>query len=285
MALALCLISYSVTAQTKSQFKKPLQAAYSPNASNDATYNIGITAGGTLTEWIHLGGSETHFTQPIPQSIGLIGGVAFEKMIKKNYSIGIEALYAMRQTELSHTLVNYPVGIDQWDDINKRFNVNYTEVAVQAPFSMYFNNTPNATVRPYIFAAPRVSVPLSGEMRWQREYTNGTQPTQNDTIAMSKQNFQLFNIGLVLGGGIVTRVNLSSYYFLVKLDASYHVGFINTHTAKEMDDNIGSVIGSSYIEPKLLEKRFSTDANLKLSLFFPLKKQLKGACMSWGEYD
>lgn len=109
--------------------------------------------------------------------------------------------------------------------------------------------------------------------------------TQYDTVAMSKQNFQIFNVGVVLGAGVMMRINLSSYYFLVKLDASYHIGLINTHTQLEMDDEIDNVVGSSYIEPKLLEKRFSTDANIKLSIFFPLKKQLKGACMNWGEYD
>ena len=47
--------------------------------------------------------------------------------------------------------------------------------------------------------------------------------TQYDTVAMSKQNFQIFNVGVVLGAGVMMRINLSSYYFLVKLDASYHI--------------------------------------------------------------
>ena len=282
----LCLICFNATAQNR-QFKKPIQPAYSPNASNDAIYNIGITGGGTLTEWIHFGGNNTHFKQPIPKSLGIIGGISFERVMNSHYSIGIEALYAMRQTELSHTIVDFPIGIGKYNDIKKQFSVNYTEVAVQAPISYYFNNTPNSTFRPYVFAAPRVSVPLSGTMRWQKDYylDGKIDKTESDTISMSKQNFQTFNVGLVLGAGVMMRINLSSYYFLIKLDASYHAGFINTHTKEEMNDNIGHVIGSSYIEPKLLEKRFSTDANLKLSIFFPLKKQLKGACMNWGEYD
>lgn len=292
LTIILCIGSFSVTAQSNSQFKKPIQPAYSPNASNDAAYNIGITGGGTLTEWIHLGGSNTHFKQPIPKSIGIIGGVAFEKVLNSHYTIGIEALYAMRQTELTHTLVNFPVGVDEYNDIVKKFDVNYNEVAVQVPFTMYFNNTPNATMRPYIFAAPRFSLPLSGNMYWQKQsYKDGelmehpSIPNQADTIAMSSSNFKPYNAGVVLGAGMQMRVNLNSYYFLVKLDASYHVGFINTHTQKEINDDINHVIGSGYIEPALLEKRFSTDANLKLSIFLPLKKQLKGACMSWGEYD
>lgn len=288
ITLALCLISVSATAQqTKKQFSKPLQAAYSPNASNDAKYNIGITGGLTFTEWIHLGGTKTTFDHPLLDNMGIIGGLTFERILNSHTSVGIEALYAMRNVDVSHVLLDFPVAIGQSNDILKHLDADYTEIAVQAPFSYYFNNTPNATFRPYIFAAPRVTIPLAGSMRWEKQYLlNDTiLNTTYDTIAMSKQNFQVFNLGVVLGGGVVMRINLNSYYFLVKLDASYHVGLINTHTREEMDDNIGSVIGSSYIEPKLLEKRFSTDANLKLSIFFPLKKQLKGACMNWGEYD
>ena len=287
MLMAMCLISISATAQTKKQYSKPIQPAYSPNASNDAKYNIGITGGGTFTNWIHLGGSGTTFNHPIPQNLGIIGGLTFEKVLNKHSSFGVEALFAMRNVQLSHTVLDLPVAIDQSNDITKIFSANYNEIAIQIPYSYYFNNTPGATFRPYVFAAPRVSVPLSGTMRWEKQYLQNNQvlSTQQDTIAMSKQNFQTFNVGLVLGAGVMMRINLSSYYFLIKLDASYHAGFINTHTKEEMNDNIGHVIGSSYIEPKLLEKRFSTDANIKLSLFFPLKKQLKGACMNWGEYD
>lgn len=289
MAFALCLIGLSATAQSKRQYSKPLTPAHSPNASNDATYNIGITGGLTLTEWIHLGGSQTRFSHPLTSNMGLIGGLSFEKVLSNRTTVGIEALYAMRNVMLSHTLLDVPVNTDinYSNDIKKTLSADYTEIAVQAPFSYFFNNTPNATLRPFVFAAPRVTVPLAGTMRRERQamHNDTILSTTYDTIAMSKQNFKSFNLGLVLGGGMMMRINLNNYYFLVRLDASYHIGLLNTHTKKEMEDNIGEVIGSSYIEPILLEKRFSTDANVKLTLFFPLKKQLKGACMSWGEYD
>lgn len=289
IALILCFSCLSASAQTKKQYNKPLQSGNAAKTSTDARYNVGITGGGTLTEWIHLGGSNTHFRQPILSSIGVIGGVAVERVINKSTTIGIEGLYAIRQTELSHTLEHFPTAIDVWDNIDKQFNVNYTEIAIQAPFSIYLNNTANAPIRPYVFAAPRFTLPLSGTMRWQRQYANDSlyHPSlnQDTTINMSSKNFKPYNIGLVLGGGVLLRINMNNYYFLVKVDASYHVGFINTHTKNEIESQINGVIGSNYIEPKLLEKRFSTDANLKLSLFFPLKKQLKGACMKWGEYD
>ena len=285
--LVLLTTSISVSAQTKTTFNKPIQSSNVPKASNDAKYNIGITGGGTLTEWIHLGGNNTRFKQPILKSLGVIGGVSVERLMNNHVTVGIEALYAIRKTELNHTLVDFPCGANQWYNIKKQFDVNYNEVDIQFPVSLYFGNSFNVKTRPYIFAAPRVSIPLNGQMLWKKDYISGDQiiRSESDTTTMNKSNFKPYNIGLVLGGGIMMRINLSNYYFLVKADASYHIGLLNTHTKDEMNDNVGQVIGSSYIEPVLLEKRFSTDVNLKLSVFFPLKKQLKGACMNWGEYD
>lgn len=113
MLMALCMISISATAQTKKQYSKPIQPAYSPNASNDAKYNIGITGGGTFTNWIHFGGSETTFNHPIPQNLGIIGGLTFEKVLNKHSSFGVEALFAMRNVQLSHTVLDLPVAISQ----------------------------------------------------------------------------------------------------------------------------------------------------------------------------
>lgn len=281
--LVLFITSATVSAQTKTTFNKPIQSSNTVKASNDATYNIGITGGGTLTEWLHFGGNHTKFEQPIPQSLGIIGGICVERLMTRNVTIGVEALFAMRKTELSHTLVDFPYEVDKWDDIKKKFNVNYNEIDIQIPFSYYFGNSFNAKLRPYVFAAPRVSIPLNGEMRWHKDGESIT--SEFDTTSMNQSNFKPYNIGLVVGGGIMMRFNLPSYYFLMKLDASYHFGFINTHTEDEMNDNVNQLFGTGYIEPKLLEKRFSSDVNVKLSIFFPLKKQLKGACMNWGEYD
>ena len=290
LTLAVCFANLPVSAQIKKQFNKPIQSAYTPKTTTDARYNIGITGGGTLTEWLHFGGTNTRYSQPIMNSLNLIGGVTVERMLSKTSSVGVEALFALRNTQLNHTLDQFPTAIDTWSTITKSLNVNYMEVAVQVPYTMYFGGAAATTFRPYVFAAPRVSVPLSGTMVWEKTIRPYDQPeatptVEQDTVEMTLANYQPFNVGLVLGGGILMRINLSNYYFLVKLDASYHAGFINTHTKMENDAAIETVYGASYIEPKLLGMRFSTDANLKLTLLFPLKKQLKGACMNWGEYD
>jgi hypothetical protein len=94
-----------------------------------------------------------------------------------------------------------------------------------------------------------------------------------------------WNIGLVAGVGVRYRLRISNYYLLFKLDLSGHAALINSFSKEEINGESENVIGASYIDPYLMQKRFNTDASVKLSILFPLKKPLKGACMRWGEYD
>ena len=99
------------------------------------------------------------------------------------------------------------------------------------------------------------------------------------------QNMRGWNVGLVAGAGVRFKVNLGNYYLLLKLDASAHAAVVNSFSKDENNGDSEIVIGAAYIDPYLMQKRFNTDASVKLTLLFRLKKQLKGACMRWGEYD
>lgn len=277
------ILSISVL-PANAQFNKPLQSANTKKQSENATYNIGIVGGGTLTQWIHFGGAQTQYTEPLDKCIGFMGGLSLERMLNENMSASIEGYYAMRSFELTYERKNFPVAVNEWNDIRKTLDANYNEVYVQTPFTFYLNSPATATIRPYVFAAPRVSVILQGKTYWHKENLT-TNNIETDTVNLNTSNFMPFNVGLVAGAGVLFRINTSNYYFLIKLDASYHAGFINTFSKAEKEATVEHVIGAGYIDPTLLGKRFSGNADLKATFLFPLKKQLKGACMKWGEYD
>ena len=106
-----------------------------------------------------------------------------------------------------------------------------------------------------------------------------------DTVEFNAQNTRQFNVGLVLGAGVLYKVNVGNYYLLFRLDASAHAAVINSFTSEEIHGESQNVVGAGYIDPYLLGWRVNTDATVKLTLMFPLKKQLQGACIRWGEYD
>lgn len=298
--LAFVLIGSTANAQ----FNKPLQSASSRVNTSEARYNIGISGGLNSTYWFHFGGTKTRYKEPF--NFGILGGLTVERMLNKNMSVSLEGFYAMRNLQLNYEIHNFPVSLGMGPEHNKDYyrqlDVDYTEINVQAPFTYYFSNS---TIRPYVFVGPRVSVPMSGKMIWRKaEIVNGQQSstwTSIDTVGISAQNMWQWNIGVVGGAGVMFKLNVGNYYFLIKADASAHASLayflvninpfdvhasvINSFTHEETSGTSQNVVGAGYIDPYLLGTRINTDATVKVTLLFPLKKQLQGACMRWGEYD
>lgn len=289
LILAALLIGTTVQAQ----YNKALPSSRSQFYSNEAKYNLGIIGGATMTQWLHIGGTKTQYHHPL--NFGIVGGLTLERKLQSNLSVGIEGLYAMRSTHLNYEVLNFPVSLGSGPEHNKDFyrqlDVTYQEVNVQIPVTYYMGQ---GNIRPFVYAALRASLPLSGKEIWQKkEILNYGTPDQHysevgatiDTVEMTAQNMRPWNVGLVAGVGVLFRINFSNYYFLIKADASYHSTIVNSFTNEEIHGNSQNVIGASYIDPYLLSYRLNTDATARITILFPLKKQLKGACMRWGEYD
>lgn len=281
--LTLLLIGNSATAQ----FRKPLQSR--SKTLSEARYNIGLTGGLTSTYWVHFGGTGTKYHHAF--NFSPFGGLTVERMFNNYSSIGVEGLFAMRNTHMDYYVLNFPVAINENKDFYRQYDVDYMEVDVQIPLTYYMGQ---GNIRPYVYVAPRFTLPLSGNMKWQKmeiiDYGTENQHIDDktatlDTVSMSAQNMRPWNVGLVLGAGVRFKVNIANYYIYLKLDASAHAAVVNSFSKDENNGDSEIVIGASYIDPYLLQKRFNTDVAVKLSLLFPLKKQLKGACMKWGEYD
>ena len=278
-----------VGSTAQAQFRKPLQSPNSQLNSMEAKYNIGLTGGLTSTYWLHFGGTKTKYNEPL--NFGIIGGLSVERMLDASNSITVEGLYAMRNLQLNYDVLNFPVALNESRDFYRQLDADYQEVDVQALLTHYFSKS---TIRPYVFVGPRVSVPLAGKMVWQKkeilEYgTENQQYSENnisiDTVEMSAQNTRQWNVGLVAGVGVMFKLNVSNYYFLIKADVSGHAAVINSFSREEINGESQNVVGAGYIDPYLLGMRFNTDVTAKITLMFPLKKQLQGACIRWGEYD
>lgn len=294
IALTICLALSTLAANA--QFNKPLQSASQRKTSNVAKYNVGITGGLSLTHWIHTGGLKNDFEQPVTDGLGPVFGVSVERLLNNRMSISLEGFYAMRKTKLTYNSIKQlAIAYGYSSDYQKNFSIEYNQIEIQVPVTYYLSSTQNARIKPYVFVAPRISIPLSGTEKMESQLLDSLGNFQLDADGnpssilvqtdLNKSNFRQFNVGLVGGVGVLFTINTNNYYFLIKVDASYNYNLINSYTKDEKDANVPNVLGVGYIEPSLLGKRFITDATLKATILFPLKKQLKGACMRWGEYD
>lgn len=288
-AFTICLVFGTLTANA--QFNKPLQSASQRKTSNVAKYNVGISGGLSLTHWIHMGGLENDFDQPITDGLGPVFGVSVERLLNNRMSVSLEGFYAMRKTALNYNSLNsLAVSYGASSDYKKSFTIEYNQIEVQVPVTFYLSSPLNTRIRPYVFVAPRVSIPMNGTEKMELELfdvqdNEGNASSIDFQTDLNKSNFRQFNAGLVGGVGVLFKINMNNYYFLVKVDASYNYNLINSYTEDEKNATVPNVLGVGYIEPSLLGKRFITDGTVKATVLFPLKKQLKGACMKWGEYD
>ena len=291
-AFTICLVFSALTANA--QFNKPLQSATQRKTSNVAKYNVGISGGLSLTHWIHTGGLENDFEQPITDGLGPVFGVSVERLLNNRMSVSLEGFYAMRKTSLNYNAIKtLAISYENSSDYKKHFSIEYNQLEVQIPFTYYLSSTQNAHIKPYAFLAPRISIPLNGTEKLEFQLLDSLGNLQQNSDGSSinvqtdlnKSNFRQFNIGFTGGVGVLFKINMNNYYFLVKVDASYNYNLINSYTKDEKDATVANVLGVGYIEPSLLGKRFITDGTIKATVLFPLKKQLKGACMRWGEYD
>ena len=276
------------------QFAKPLKQAHPVISSSEAKYNVGIIAGVSSTHWFHFGGTKTQYEQPyllysgnqLPKNLlnNGLAGLVVERRLTSNLTVGIEGLFVNRSTKLSYNY-NLPDSLNHSQTYHRQDSILYREIDVQVPISYYFLDE-ESKVRPYVYVAPRFTLPLSGNMFWQQKPVGGGSGiTVIDTVEMTAHNMRPWNIGAVVGAGLQFRMNTGSYYFLLRLDASCHFGIFNTYSKEEIEGSSQNVIGASYIDPTLLGRRHIGDATVRLTFLFPIKKTLKGACGKWGDYD
>lgn len=320
---------FVIGGNVNAQFAKPLPKKQNP--WDEAQYSVGIIGGLSATRWLHQGGANTVFEQPLT-TIALdstflttalnnaLVGITVQKKIGDYHAVGIDVIYANRNTELSNKYISSN-SIDHHSiKIRDHSNIQYSELLFQIPITQYLTNSTKA-IRPYIFIAPRITIPLQGGIDLEKDslvngspmfFQNNTGtnpqsiPTPKTTDSLSARNMRRWNIGAVVGLGIQFRIPVGSYYFHTKLDVSCHLGLLNTYSKYErglvtkkdskgndiLDPNGNPVLDlpinlntGSPIDPSLIGKRYISNATVKLTLLFPIKKIQKDACFNWGEYD
>lgn len=278
LLVSLLLLCSSANAQ----FAKAL-TQNNPAASNsEATYNVGLIGGMNVTRWFDWGRDFDQYEQPVflfekdaimPSILNHgLAGIVVERKLGENNSVGIEALYANRWTMFSYDYTyTEPVDHEQTDRDNPSYHlvrnyhfqdsILYHEINIQVPLTHYFLGS-ESKVRPFVYVAPRFSLPLSGNKFWKKQHQGNTD-YGIDTIP--RQFMRSWNIGALAGAGVQFRVDLPNYYLLLRLDASCQFGILK--------------------EPVSEGRRHIGDAAARFTLLFPLKKVEKGACLNWGEYD
>lgn len=289
------LLLFLCSTATAQQFRKPLSSPRDHVESSDAKWNVGILGGGNITTWLHFHSLESsnwylknyQLFDTLTNSLGYFGGIGVEYKVKNNISVGLNVVYAQHGVQLGFVDDHFPI---EWDAnqntinygrIVKSFKANYRTIEAYVPITYYMGMTSKSSIVPYAYVAPRISYVLPDSIA-QMTYTNSYyRNDENNTLISSNQftvpfnrsTYRKINVGATVGVGSLFRINLSNYYFLFKFDVSANLNGIPTFKQGEVDNNEFNYM------------RYSANAHATLTFLLPIKKQLKGACMDWGEYD
>ena len=264
-----------------SQWQKPLRSISKPKNSREASFSIAIKGG---VAYNYFNYTMLHNVDQMGV-IGPLVGLSLEKKQSISFAIGFDILYAQRGTHLSYTKT-IPCAIGDYNTFYREYNLDYKTVELRIPFTYYYILPSKSTLRPYVFIAPSITYILGGAIDYRKDLVEeeSTQTLQQYDIEVGPANMTPIQFGMIFGGGIWMRKNTKSSYFIVKLDAAFNLGLLDTFTTAEHNGD-NEFLGVSNYDLSQLGKRLYRSAELTTSIMFPIKKRLKGSCINWGEFN
>ena len=157
--------------------------------------------------------------------------------------------------------------------------VNYLEARL--PISIAIPVTPN--FKPYVFAAPSFSLalptvgPFDSEIR---QYSLDKDMTLDHTVAIDSSNMAPYDYGLTAGIGLRFRFNFPSFSLVLKTEAGYHFGFLDTYSEQEHLNQAPAQNANAY---NVIGKRLNRGIEGAITIAIPLDFHSADDCFYWSD--
>jgi len=200
---------------------------------------VGIKGGVNLANYAYLGDADKSALplDSLKYRIRPVFGVSVEVPIAKNLFLSPELLFAGRgDSRLFES--------QTWNSkVRYRAEVNYLEMRLPVSYAIPLSKV----VKPYVFAAPAFgltlpTVPVLGGKIEQTFLDGG--PSQ--VMELDTGNMAPFDVNVLVGAGLRFDFWVSELAFLVKLEAAYSWGFLDTYSAAEHHDQAHAINVNAY---------------------------------------
>ena len=272
LIIALCLMA---VLPLQAQFAKPLKSR-NLNTSNSSFFSLGITGSYAANDMIYTAMHSGEFQV----YHGPTAGIAMEYNTMKNIGIGLDVSYVMRGTKES-TSSTFLSDYNTTTSAHVNYEMSLKGVEARIPVTLYFGS--GESVKPYVYLAPRVSLWLGDSIRWERTYDDASYAPVVYTHAVDKGTMNPYDISVVAGFGLCSRIMLGQTPLFLKFDVNYGISVLSTFSKEEIAAaNEGSetfvFYGFGDVEHEELGRRYLQNAEARLTILIPLKKRLKDAC-------
>ena len=140
---------------------------------------------------------------------------------------------------------------------------------MRVPICYYLLDNP--LFSPYLLAGPDLGYAYKGTLLLDQP----GMPIPKKVVALSSSNIQRFYLGALAGAGIRLNINVSKCIFVMKLDAAFNCGFLDTFSPQEKQETAHAANIYAYNHQGNRMSR-GLEAHLSLGLIF--KSGMKDAC-------
>lgn len=287
-SIALFSLFYTGPVQAQKKWKKALPTRHAV-ATNNGKFNIGVKAGAI---WSYFRYSEFENTT-IDGVLYPIAGLLIEYKTNNRFSIGLNPYVAIRGTKMHHDKIWLTgLGENQTDTTRTRYTCLMNVVGARIPFTYYFNSflfSGSNSKQFYISVAPEAYYVLGGNIQYAkfRMPQETLIPGSYTSIKIGNANMQRLQLGVTCGSGLSSTHSTSSFSFITKYELAFSFGINNTFSKTETEGSFpqgGGFLGSPYAFLQTGNRSYRA-LEFTITVMFPVKKQLRGACVNWGEYN
>jgi len=251
------------------QFAKPLRNR-NYICRNTSSISVGVTGSFAANDMIYSAVSKSILTPYLAPTFGL----AAEWNTMHRVSIGLDASYAMRganEVFATEFLTSYTTST--FARVHCSMAMNGVEVRLPVTYYIGYGES----IRPYLYVAPRTTLWLNGDVKWERTYDDESYVPLVYESELNNATIAPYDLSAVAGVGLCSRILVKRTQFFVKFDLSYGLSVINNFSQHEVAEDV-LFQGWGDIEHETLGSRFLQNVEARLTLLIPLRKPLKDAC-------
>lgn len=267
--LILLLFGVLSVVSLHAQFAKPLKNR-NYLCRNTSSLSVGVTGSFAANDLMYTAVSKSILTPYLAPTFGL----AVEWNTMHRISVGLDASYAMRganEVFATEFLTNYSTSTLA----RVHYTMTMNGVEARLPITYYIGY--GESIRPYFYVAPRFTLWLNGNVRWERTYDNESYDPVVFESELNNATIAPYDLSAVAGVGLCSRVLVKRTQFFVKFDLSYGMSVLNNFSQHEVAEDV-EFQGWGDLEHETLGSRYLQNVEARLTLLIPLRKPLKDAC-------
>lgn len=246
----------------------------------DKTISLGVKGGINTPRMLYFNNPSL---MRLPQSFVFTptGGLFLDVPITADVVFAPEVVYVQRGINTKY--IHHPTGA------MVHYSISTHYVDLRLPLELNWQVSP--WFQPFVTVGVEAGMCLSGKIHLDRHknlsplfdidtsrYHYSQYVLLDNTIPVDSANMFLIHAGAVAGVGIRSKVSIGYQNILLKLNVSYHQGFVDTYSSSEKSGDSQSLNVNAY---QITGRRLPQGMEITLGVAIPLKPWLKDACATF----